>query len=449
MSPMDSYKQVYFLGIGGIGMSALARYFKALGATVSGYDKTPSDITDALQAEGIHVTFVEQPVPDLATCDLLVYTPAIPHTHPAFEAALQQGKHWHKRAEVLGWISASTRTLAVAGTHGKTTTTAISTHLLVACGAKVNAFVGGVMQNQQSNLVLSPNAKFTVAEADEFDRSFLNLNPAVAIITSTDADHLDVYGTQDNMLEAYRQFAAKAEALVVNERCAHHFQHKNKLIYGNSAAAQVRFQGTDTSSNNFSVEFANSDRHLVNWPMAGAHNAENAAAALAAAHLLGFGRTQLVQALANFKGVKRRFEWIISTGPVLLVDDYAHHPTEINAAISAMRQHAGDRKLTVVFQPHLFSRTRDFELEFAQALACADELILLPIYPARELPIEGVSSDHLLSKVPLKTRLVAQKADLVKTVLSLSPEIVLMLGAGDIDRLVQPMKEALLNYPVQ
>lgn len=434
---LNAIHSVYLLGIGGIGMSALARYFKAKGARVSGYDKTPSQLTEELEAEGIPVYF-EDDIASVSEADLFIYTPAIPASHPAFQFVVENGGKWFKRSEVLQWITEQTTTVAIAGTHGKTTTTAILAHLLHQSRGDVAAFVGGVMTNYQTNLISCENPTLTVVEADEYDRSFLRLAPEVAIITSLDPDHLDIYGTFEAMKDDYRTFASRAKTLIVHESVSKEFVHPNKLVYGFGNDTDYRIADITVDHGRFVFSLnANSNLSLQ---LAGKHNVENASAALAVCDVLG---VEAHSALKSFKGVRRRFERVFESETKVVIDDYAHHPKEIEAAVNAAKTLFSGKKVAVVFQPHLFTRTRDLEDDFVASLSLADEVILLPIYPAREEPIEGVTSANLLNKLPLKTKQLVEKSHLVNAVLSLTAEIVLMLGAGDIDRLVQPLVNEL------
>ncbi|MEQ9187058.1 MAG: UDP-N-acetylmuramate--L-alanine ligase [Cryomorphaceae bacterium] len=437
---LEKVHTVYLLGIGGIGMSALARFFHRQGIRVSGYDRTPSDLTDELTKEGIVVHFDEQTniIPSEA---LYVYTPAVPSDHPAFEFVRSQGGLWYKRSEVLEEITRNRKTIAIAGTHGKTTTTAITAHILHQVGGNCSAFVGGVMTGYGSNLIAADDPTYIVVEADEYDRSFLKLHPNIAVITSLDPDHLDIYGSFEEMKNDYRSFAAKAEMLIVNEDIASDFDHNNKVVYGGGPSVDNRFYNVRVERGDFLFSF--DELHDLHLALPGAHNVENASAALSVSKALGINAKEVAKALASFAGVKRRFERVYSAENKVLIDDYAHHPEEIKAAIDAARQLFPEKKLAVVFQPHLYSRTRDLEDGFACSLSMADEVILMPIYPARERPIDGVSSANLLKKLTLKTKRLVEKSDLVLAVLSLTAEVILILGAGDIDRFVDPIAKAL------
>lgn len=441
----SNISKVYLLGIGGIGMSALARYFKARGARVSGYDKTPTPLTQELTNEGIAVHFDEDRKSVNLTADLYIYTPAVPVDHPAFDWVKESGHAWYKRSEVLASLCATHHCLAVAGTHGKTTTSAMLSYFAEAGGLAVNAFVGGIMNNYGSNVHFSNDSEHMVVEADEFDRSFLRLKPAVAAITSMDADHLDIYGSHEALQSDFKAFAKKCERVVVMEDIAEHITHEDRKIYGFGEDTDYRIAELSVKNELNHVKLRLPDQREVEFSLQlpGAHNALNAVAALAVADIAGADIDQMIANTLDFKGVRRRFEVAWRRDGYALIDDYAHHPKEIEATILAARSLYDGRKITVVFQPHLFSRTRDFESEFSEALSLADEVVLLPIYPARERPLEGVSSANLLNKVALKTKLLVEKTDLLNAVLSLSPEVVLMLGAGDIDQWVSPMAKAL------
>jgi UDP-N-acetylmuramate--alanine ligase len=434
---IDTLNRVYFLGVGGIGMSALARYFKAKGAEVFGYDKTPSPLTDALIAEGIKVMF-DQDASSVPEADLYVFTPAIPKTHPAFNYVVKSGGVWFKRSEVLQEITEQTLTVAVAGTHGKTTTTAMLAYLLHQTRGDVAAFVGGVMTNYQSNLISCENPTLTVVEADEYDRSFLRLAPEIAVITSLDPDHLDIYGTFESMKDDYRTFASRAKTLIVHESVSSEFDHPVKLVYGFGDSCDFKISNIHVVDGKFGFQL--NEIEGLQSQLAGKHNVENASAAMAVCLTLGVDAASV---LASFKGVKRRFERVLELPNKVVIDDYAHHPKEIEAAINAAKTLYKGKKVAVVFQPHLFSRTQDLEEGFIESLSLADEVVLLPIYPAREEPIPGVTSANLLNRLQLKTKHLVEKSQLLNTVLSLTADVVLMLGAGDIDRLVQPLVNEL------
>ena len=442
---VNNLHKVYFLGIGGIGMSALARYFLEHGVQVSGYDKTPSEITEALEQEGAQIHFSEEPNLVPQDAELVVFTPAIPANHNEWEAVKSLGVPVLKRAQVLGLISNVQQTLAVAGTHGKTTTSSMLSHVVNTVAGSVNAFIGGVMTNYGTNHLFNENAPFTVVEADEYDRSFLNLKPKGAIITSTDADHLDIYGSSNEMISGFQSFANLVEQVVVSHEDVHVKSEQAKSIsYGKQ-------EGNDYQLTNIHVDngfqcgtvVSSSNTVELRIQLPGDHNLLNATAAYALSVEMGLDANQVIEALASFKGVKRRFEVVYQNNDVIYVDDYAHHPTELTAAIQAARQFYPGKKITGIFQPHLFSRTRDFEPEFAKVLSTLDQLLLMEIYPARELPIDGITSTALLEKTTLENKQLVQKEELLDAVKTAHPEVLMTLGAGDIDRFVKPLKELL------
>ncbi len=443
---LENIKNIYFIGIGGIGMSALARYFKFLGKNVAGYDKTPSQITTDLSKIGIEIHFDDEvsAIPDVFLNKeetLIVYTPAIPVDHKELNYVRDHGYDLKKRAEVLGIITKNTYTLAVAGTHGKTTTTAILAHLLKESGAKVTAFLGGISENYNSNLILEGN-EVVVVEADEFDRSFLQLYPDIVAVTSMDADHLDIYEEANALEESFVEFSSRAKdhLLVCNGLpiSGITFGIEDNSDY---CAQHIRI---DNGTYIFDLKTPNKlirDLHL-NLP--GRHNLLNAITAFAIAMLYGSPTTSLAKALLSFKGVQRRFSYQIKTPDIVYVDDYAHHPTEINALHQAVREMHPDRKVLAVFQPHLYSRTRDFASDFAASLSQFDQLLLLDIYPARELPIEGITSQWLLEMITSEDKKLVSKDNLVDEILKSEPEVVVTIGAGDIGEEVNSIKEALL-----
>lgn len=449
----DDIKRIYFIGIGGIGMSALARYFRLHGAEVHGYDRAETDLTRALSAEGMHVHYDDDVNKIPQGVDLVVFTPAVPKEHAELNWFLERQYPVKKRAEVLGIISRAKRCVAIAGTHGKTTTSTMAAHLLRACGVDVTAFVGGISGNLGSNFV-EGHSDWIVVEADEYDRSFLHLNPDVAVLNSMDADHLDIYGSEEAVVETYKQFARQIKP-------------GGQLIYKvglplEDVAAELRASGRsvatfgietgDFSAKNLRVEQGQTRFDLkssqinledlrLNYP--GNHNVLNATAAMAATLAAGGEAAPIAAALADFKGVKRRFETIVKTDKVVYVDDYAHHPAELEAAIQAARSLYPGKRLTGIFQPHLFTRTRDFAEAFAAALDQLDECLLLPIYPARELPIEGITSEMLLSKMTLKNKQLVPKEALLLAIEKSRPELLLTMGAGDIDTFIIPIQQIL------
>lgn len=444
----SSIHKIYFIGIGGIGMSALARYFHLHGAEVHGYDRTETDLTRALVAEGMQVHYTDDVSFIPEAVDLVVFTPAVPKDHAELNWFLNNGYPVKKRAEVLGIISKAKRCIAIAGTHGKTTTSTMTTYLLRACGVDATAFMGGISGNLGSNFI-EGKSDWVVVEADEYDRSFLHLHPEVAVINSVDADHLDIYGTEAEVRASYEQFARQVKPggqLLLEQQV--------DIPVGD--AIRFGIEAGDVRASNVHIQNGNTVFDLdVQWkgeyyrmeqlqlPYPGLHNVKNAIAAIAAALLGGADKTMIPAALAQFKGVKRRFETIVKTDKVVYVDDYAHHPAELQAAISAARMLYPNRKLTGVFQPHLFSRTRDFADAFAQALDMLDVCLLLPIYPARELPMEGVSSEMLLEKMTLKNKFLVPKNEVLDQLKTLDLDVLMTMGAGDIDTLIQPIASML------
>lgn len=434
----------YFIGAGGIGMSALERFFNSLEKSVLGYDRTPTELTNALIEEGIHIHFEDNVdlIPSHLTPEntLVIYTPAVPSDHKELNYFLNQGFDVLKRSQLLGEITKHTYNIGVAGTHGKTTTTSILGHILKEADLESTAFLGGIAENYNSNIILN-GSKYTVAEADEFDRSFLRLSPKLAIITSDDADHLDIYGEREAVKESFQQFAA-----IVQDRL---FVRKgltfnNALTYGVDEDADYNAYNVRIEEGHymFDVKTPRKVYENVGILLPGRHNMENAVAALAIADYLEVDSEKIISALASFKGVKRRFNRFEINGKIY-IDDYAHHPTELDAVISSIRELYPTKKLLVVFQPHLFSRTKDFVDEFAASLSKADELILMDIYPARELPIEGVTSNWLLEKVDLNEKIVSSLEETLSCIKGADFDILLTVGAGNIDTLVQPIKSWL------
>ena len=436
---------VYFVGIGGIGMSAIARFFNTRGVKVSGYDRTSTPLTDQLQAEGIEIHFNDDISQIPNKVDLVIYTPAIPDTHKGLSFLKESGITMMKRSQVLGVITENLNAFAVAGTHGKTTTSSMVAHILNET-VGVNAFVGGIMSNYDSNFLGGSESKNVVVEADEFDRSFMTLFPNRAAITSIDADHLDIYGEADNLKKSFVDFAGQVqEDLVIRKGLDIEIKHNSVYSYAveDSADYVAKNIVVENGKYKFDIGYENELEEGFSLGISGRHNVENATAAFALAHLGGVSPVEIKKALSSYNGVKRRFEYIVRTDNVTFIDDYAHHPEELKAAISSARELFPKLKITGVFQPHLFSRTRDFEAEFAEELSKLDELILLDIYPARELPIEGVTSEALLGKVKLEKKNLLTKEEVKQFVKNSSPEVLMTLGAGDIDQLVKPLKEIL------
>ena len=446
---LASLTRVYFIGIGGIGMSAIARYFNHRGVRVAGYDRTRTPLTDELAAEGIAVHYTARPaaIPPPADDVLVVWTPAIPADFPELVHVRTHGHHLLKRAEVLGAISRHQRCIGVAGTHGKTTTTTFTTYLMTAAGLDPSAFLGGIARDFAGNYVHG-HSDWVVVEADEYDRSFLQLSPEIAVVLSVDPDHLDIYGDHGTMLETgFRAYARRIKPggqLIVRHDLTNHFSDQGDVLLttygigrGDFAALNVR-----VAEGAFHFDLKEPDGHLIpglRTGLPGRHNVENAVAACAVTRLAGGSEEALRAGLANFSGIARRFETVHRGGPnaPVIIDDYAHHPTELAAAIDAARELYPGRRLTGVFQPHLFSRTQDFAAGFARALDALDEAILIPIYPAREEPIPGVSSKLVFDQMQLGARRLLSDEQMLAAVGELTDGVLLLLGAGDIDALVR------------
>jgi len=445
---LSSIHNVYFVGIGGIGMSALARYFKHLGKNVSGYDKTETKITTSLQQLDIDIYFEDAvsviPTEYTDKNTLIVYTPAIPNTHLQLQYFMANDFKIKKRAEVLGLITQNTFCFAVAGTHGKTTTSAILGHLLKVCNANMTAFLGGITENYHSNLIIN-GSEISVVEADEFDRSFLQLLPNVACITSMDADHLDIYGQADELEKSFKEFAAKLSdptKLFIAEGVA-----LNGITYGVNTQTDYAIQNVkiEKGSYVFDIKTPTEIIKKVVFHLPGKHNLSNALVAFAMAYDYGFVANDLIKGLASFKGVERRFTYQIKTENLVFIDDYAHHPTEINAVHQAVREMYPNQQIMVVFQPHLFSRTQDFVTDFAKSLSQFDAVRLLEIYPAREQPIEGVNASWLLQKINnLDKKLIAKK-NIISEIKQSKATVILTLGAGDIGAEVKNIKKELTS----
>lgn len=443
---LNQIHNVYFIGIGGIGMSALARYFKAIGKNVSGYDKTETQLTKELQNLGIAIHFEDTisliPTEYYVENTLVIITPALPMQHSEWNYFIERDFQVKKRAEVLGIITKDTFCFAVAGTHGKTTTSGILGHILFESGVDVTAFVGGIIENYNSNLI-GTGKTVTVVEADEFDRSFFHLHPNIACVTSMDADHLDIYGDKSAIEASFVEFADKVEDK------SNLFRTKDLPIKGitcaineeaNFAAINIRIVNSQYV---FDVKTPTETIVDLKFGLPGKHNLMNALMALAMAKTFGLPNEDLANALASFRGIKRRFSYQIKTEKLIYIDDYAHHPTEINAVNQAVRELYPDQKVLAIFQPHLFSRTKDFADDFARSLAAFDEVILLDIYPAREFAIEGITSSWLLSKIDNSKKELVQKDELIATILASDATVIVTIGAGDIGELVPLIKNSL------
>jgi UDP-N-acetylmuramate--alanine ligase len=446
---LNQIHNVYFIGIGGIGMSALARYFKAIGKNVSGYDKTPSMLTGELIESGIDIHFEDKidwiPKDFYVENTLVIITPAVPKAHSQWNFFLERNYNVKKRAEVLGIITKDTFCFAVAGTHGKTTTSSILGHILYESGADVTAFIGGIVENYDSNLI-GLGKTITVVEADEFDRSFLHLHPDIACVTSMDADHLDIYGTSDAIEASFVEFANKVEdkakLFITNELpldgvvCAVNEEAKFK-------AFNIRIED---SSYVFDVQTPSEIIKDIRFGLPGKHNLMNALMAMAMAKTYGTPTDAIVKALATFRGIRRRFSYQIKTENLVYIDDYAHHPTEINAVHQAVTELYPNQKVLAIFQPHLFSRTRDFADDFAKSLSAFDEVILMEIYPARELPMQGITSQWLMDKMTNDNKkLVSREDDLIPAILESDATIIVTIGAGDLGEMVPEIKSALVK----
>lgn len=458
---INTLHTIYFLGVGGIGMSALARYFLAQGCKVSGYDKTKTKLTEQLCAEGVAIHYEEDenkiPVEIFHQINqaIVVYTPAIPKNHKEWLFLQEKNIKCYKRSEILGFISQKYFTIAVAGTHGKTTTSSMIAHVLNQSGVKCNAFLGGISLNFNSNLLLHPEAEMVVVEADEFDRSFLTLTPNIAVVTSLDADHLDVYSNKQQMDNAYKEFVQRINpngVLITKQayRTALDAERLKVLTYSIEQKADFSMVSKKAVDGNFSVALQTPSEKvnelLIGLP--GIHNIENGIAAYAVAKELGIDTDLIIKALASYKGVKRRFEFHVKTTDLVYIDDYAHHPTELSFTINSIKELFPNKKITGIFQPHLYSRTRDFADEFAQSLSLLDELILLEIYPARELPIKGVSAEMLLEKVTITNKQLVPINEVLNYVENHQPQVLVTLGAGDIDTLVEPISTLLMSKTV-
>lgn len=428
-------------------MSALAQYFLAEGDEVYGYDLTPSPITDMLMQKGAVIHFDDNADKIPSGVDFAVFTPAVPRTNAVFQYFIEHNTPLHKRSQVLGHITEQLPSVAVAGTHGKTTTTSMVAHLL-APEVSIAGFIGGIAKNFHDNLVLGTNPVAAVAEADEYDRSFLTLHPAVAIITSMDADHLDIYSTRENLVAAFQQFATQSQTVLVEESVANEIQHSQKLIYGTGPHADYRAENIQLAPNRATFDLCTPDGILPQLQLRanGLYNVLNATAAVAAVLELFKGRHAGIKParsiligdkLQTFAGVKRRFDYIVDRDDFIYIDDYAHHPEEMHSFISAVRKIYPGKHICGIFQPHLYSRTRDFAKQFAEVLSQLDEVILLPIYPAREQPIPGITSEYLLSLIDNPNKRVLSKEELLPYLQTHKPEVLLTIGAGDIDRFVE------------
>jgi UDP-N-acetylmuramate--alanine ligase len=457
---VDKVKEVYFIGIGGIGMSALAKFFKSKAIKVSGYDKTATALTKELEASGIAVHYTEDVEAISKKTDLVIYTPAIPAEHKELQYYQSNGYKVEKRSDVLERITAGSFNICIAGTHGKTTITTMIGHLLRDSGFGCNAFLGGMAVNYGTNFWGSEK-NVCVIEADEYDRSFLKLNPDIAIVSAMDADHLDIYGTVELMEQAFIDFSKKlrpgglfigkfglkrTKELHSNSYLSYSLQNESADIYGSNIKMV-------NGGYEFDVVVKDNLIENIKLQMGGMHNVENAIAAIAVASYLGIENEKIKKGIENFRGVKRRFEYIIKNDRMVFIDDYAHHPEELKALINAAKNLFRQKKCTVIFQPHLYSRTKDHADAFAEVLDMADEVVLLPIYPARELPVKGVNSELILDKMNKKNKAIVEKDNLVSWISNQYinkvdkefGEVLITAGAGDIDTMVEPIKQLLKN----
>lgn len=454
---LDNIHSVYFVGIGGIGMSALARWFKHNGKAVSGYDRTKTALTGKLQQEGLAIHFddsleaiptsIKQSIEDV----LVVYTPAISSNHQGLQWLRNSGYAVLKRSEVLGVITKNMKSVAVAGTHGKTTTSSMIVHLLKTAGMDCTGFLGGISANYNTNMILNEKAEsIAVIEADEFDRSFLTLYPDVAVVTAADADHLDIYGDKDALKDSFKQFIKQVKEdghLFVKNDLAKELVGDTILSHTGYSLTEggVRSSNLRIEDSAFIFDYNNGSKDIegVRLNVPGYHNVENMLAAIAVCRSLGADDESIKKGVRSYKGVKRRFEFIYKSEQVTFIDDYAHHPVEIEVLLRSVRDMFPGKKITAVFQPHLFTRTRDFAEGFSESLSLANEVILLDIYPARELPIAGVTSDLLLKNIKCAKKTISTKENLVSQIQVWEPEVLLTIGAGDIDKLVEPIKNSL------
>ncbi len=442
---LSSVKNVYFVGIGGIGMSALARYFNLQGAKVSGYDRTQTALTEQLQKEGIHIHFEDDINAVDKNAELVIYTPAIPKSHKELNYFIDNQFPLFKRSEVLGMLSKDKFTIAVSGSHGKTTVSSMITWILKSSGYDCTAFLGGICTNFNSNFVHGEN-DVMVAEADEYDRSFMRLFPNITVVTAVDSDHLEIYGSQEEVEKAFVAFANKTE--IGGELIIKYglpiipFLNEHITTYAlQNASANVFAKHYSISLAGSEVLLNNGIQYTLKYP--GIHNIENSIAAVSVALLLNIAEEKISEAMNTFKGIYRRFELVASNNHTVYIDDYAHHPEEIRMFLLSLKEIYKGKKITAIFQPHLFTRTRDLADGFAEALDIADVIMLLPIYPAREEPIEGVSSDNILSKMKNPNKSILTKDEVLMKIQDTEMEILCTIGAGDIDKLIQPIAKII------
>ena len=456
MKEVDIHR-VYFLGIGGIGMSALARYFNSKGKDVAGYDRSSTFLTDQLVGEGMEIHFKDDSsnIPDIyrnAQNTLVVYTPAIPVSNSEYKYFIENGYKLMKRAQVLGKIMEMHKVIAVAGTHGKTTISSMITQIFTHSGTACNAFLGGIAKNFNSNLVLDRNSDFFIAEADEYDRSFLTLFPDSAVVSSLDDDHLDIYGERKNLVASFNQFISqvKPNGVLILKNGVDLNIPPGRKVFRYALKVKTDYYAFDIIRKGlyyeFSIHTPSGDYTKIKLGVHGMLNIENAVAAWAVAHQAGIGVNAISDALQHYQGVQRRFEIKINNENTLFIDDYAHHPEELRAFITSVREIIPGKKITGIFQPHLYSRTRDFAAGFSKSLSLLDNVVLLDIYPAREQPVPGVSSELIFEGLKNKgVKINCSKEQVFKVVEELKPEVLLTMGAGDIDQIVDPLKELLIR----
>jgi len=454
MNLFANIDNIYFAGIGGIGMSALARYFLAGGYNIAGYDRLRSELTEKLSAEGCIITYQERineiPQAFRSSNTIVIFTPAIPSTNIILNHFMEEGYHVYKRAAILGIISEHSRTIAIAGTHGKTTITTLAAHLIKQSTVDCTAFLGGISKNYNSNLILG-QGEFTVMEADEYDRSFHTLTPELALITSMDPDHLEVYGNHEKMIEAYNTFAArirKGGKLVVNSNIRHlirDIEGVTIFTYGSDEGSDfsIGHSAIKNEAYHFEVKSPFGTLEKLVWTIPGKPNLQNAVAGISLALFAGVDINEIRKSLLMFKGVERRFDVRLDTGKIIFIDDYAHHPEELNFLIDSVIQFYGGKKISAAFQPHLFSRTRDHAPAFARSLDRLHRVFLLPVYPAREEPVEGVTSSLIFDNMTVAERALVTREELLEELKNIETDIFITIGAGDIDRLVEPVRKLL------
>lgn|SRR5690625_466461 len=455
MIKLRAIKTVYFIGIGGIGMSAIARFFNENGVRVLGYDRSETQLTKELKNEGIDVQYTTnlEHIPE--NPDIVVYTPAIANTNILLQYVKEKNFRLFKRSEVLELISRDMECVAIAGTHGKTTITTMTAFILRDSNWGCNAFLGGISANYKTNFWSDPR-NLVVVEADEYDRSFLRLHPDIAILSAVSADHLDIYGTEDEIELAFKAFVEKVNKegkLIVHQNVPESISslHQSVIVYGINADKRTNINAKDIRAHQggflFTIVDEGEEIKEVFLKMGGYHNVENALAAYAVGKLQGVPREDIIKALANFKGVKRRYEYIINENDYIYIDDYAHHPEELMKLLQGVKQAFPEKKIKIIFQPHLFSRTKSFYKEFGSSLSIADEVVLLPIFPARELPIEGVSSEMILPYIEKTTiaKVIESQEEIIKTLKFSQEEILISAGAGDVDKIVDKIREKYLN----